>query len=116
MAATSSLSRAVCGLGNRRAGGLEAGHGPGHLGLVAEGGRKDHPLGDLDRQLGFDVDRLAVVFQEDLVPGVELALAENAVLGEQARPTWARPGREGVDGGRRLGRPRLSASVCQSSL
>ena len=71
------------GLGDRGAGGLEVGDRLGDLGLVAQGRGQDHPLGDLDRQLRLDVDRLAVVLQEDLVPRVQLALAEDAVLGEQ---------------------------------
>ena len=33
--------------------------GLGDLGLIAQRGRQDHPLGDLDRQLRLDVDRLA---------------------------------------------------------
>ena len=55
----------------------------GDLRLIAQRGRQDHPLGDLDRQLRLDVDRLAIALDEDLVPRVELALVEDAVLREQ---------------------------------
>src|SRR5512135_2018416 len=47
--------------GHLGAGGLELGERPGDLALIPEGGRQDHPVGHLDRDLRLDVDRLLVV-------------------------------------------------------
>ena len=92
-------------LGDSRAGGLEAGDRLGDLGLVAQRGRQDHPLGDLDRQLRLDVDRLAVALDEDLVPRMKLALVEDAVLREQLDRLGRDQVGKAVDRGPAVGQP-----------
>ena len=54
---------------------LQVGTGRGQFVLVANRGREDHRLGHLERELGFAVDRLAVLLEVNLAAAFELALA-----------------------------------------
>src|SRR5690606_25511010 len=52
---------------------------------VADRGGEDHGARDLRGRLPLDVDRLEVLVEPDLVPGLQLAPGEDSVLLEEGR-------------------------------
>ena len=65
------------------AAGLDRRHALADVALILERRRQDVAVAHQHHQLAFDVDRLVVVLEEDLVAGVHLALVEDLELLEQ---------------------------------
>jgi len=75
----------------------------GDFALVANRRGDDLRFGDAGRQLCFDVDRLLVVFEIDLIAAVEFAFTQDLVLAEEFDGFLADENGHGIDGGLEVG-------------